>query len=102
MVTTMNSAERQEHRQMAIDKVGALLVVFKQQPTTTEVTHLIELGEHLQRAVQAFHMEAIRFRMYSMDRALTAGAHGLPDKARTIFEEIRTELEAAGFVTRSH
>lgn len=98
----MNSAERQVHRQAAIDRVGALLALFKQQPTSTEVTHLIELGEHLQRAVQAFHLEAIRFRMYSMDRALTAGAHQLPDSARAIFEEIRRELEAAGFATRSH
>ena len=40
--------------------------------------------------------------MYSMDRALTASAPFMPDSARTTFEQIRTELEAAGFVTRSH
>jgi hypothetical protein len=101
MVAT-NPAERQQHRQAALDKVGALLALFNQQPTGTEVSHLIELGEHLQRAVQAFHLEAIRFRMFSLDRALTASAHYVPDKGRTIFEEIRVELEAAGFATRSH
>ena len=101
MVTT-NPAERQAHRQAALDQVDALLALFKQQPTRTEVVHLIELGEHLHRAVQAFHLEAIRFRMYSMDRALTAAATFMPDLARTTFEQIRSELEAAGFATRSH
>ena len=101
MVTT-NPAERQAHRQAALDKVDALLALFKQQPTRTEIAHLIELGEHLHRAVQAFHLEAIRFRMYSMDRALTAAAPFMPDSVRTNFEQIRVELEAAGFVTRSH
>ena len=101
MVTT-NPAERQAHRQAALDKVDALLALFKQQPTRTEIAHLIELGEHLHRAVQAFHLEAIRFRMYSMDRALTAAATFMPDSARTTFEQIRGELEAAGFATRSH
>ena len=101
MVTT-NPAERQAHRQAALDKVDALLALFKQQPTRTEVVHLIELGEHLHRAVQAFHLEAIRFRMFSMDRALTAAAPFMPDSARTTFEQIRSELEAAGFATRSH
>jgi hypothetical protein len=101
MVTT-NTAERQAHRQAALDKVGALLSLFKQQPTSPEAAHLIELGEHLHRAVQAFHLEAIRFRMFSLDRALTASAPDLPDLARTTFEEIRGELEMAGFSTRSH
>lgn len=101
-MVTMNSADRQAHRQAAIDKVGALLALFKQQPTSTEIAQLVELGEHLERAVQAFHLEAIRFRMYSMDRALTAGANQMPDTARTLFEDIRHELEAAGFATRSH
>jgi Tfp pilus assembly protein PilO len=101
-MVTMNTADRQAHRQAAIDKVGALLALFRQLPASTEVTQLIELGEHLQRAVQAFHLEAIRFRMYSLDRALTAAATQMPDTGRTLFEEIRLELEAAGFATRSH
>jgi hypothetical protein len=101
-MVTMNSADRQVHRQAAIDKVGALLDLFKAQPTSPEIGHLIELGEHLQRAVQAFHLEAIRFRMYSMDRSLTADANLVPDTARRLFEDIRVELEAAGFATRSH
>jgi Tfp pilus assembly protein PilO len=100
MVT--NSTDRQVHRQAALDKVAALLTVVKQLPTSTEATQMVELGEHLERAVQAFHLEAIRFRMYSLDRALNASAHQVPAQARPLFEEIRKELEAAGFATRSH
>jgi hypothetical protein len=101
MVTT-NPTDQQQHRQAALGEVGTLLDLLKQQPASEELSHLVELAEHLQRAVQAFHLEAIRFRMYSLDRALTAAAPHFPDNARTIFERIRTELEAAGFSTRSH
>jgi hypothetical protein len=45
-------------------------------------------------------MEAIRFRFYAVDRLLaTLGTEG---DARPAFEELRHELEAAGFHTRSH
>ena|SRR5690242_15979618 len=102
MVTT-NPTDQQQHRLAALGEVQALLTLLQaQQPATEELSHLVELGEHLQRAVQAFHLEAIRFRMYSLDRALTAAAPHVPDSSRTIFERIRTELEAAGFSTRSH
>jgi hypothetical protein len=101
MVTT-NPTEQQQHRQAALGEVASLLALLKEQKTSPELAHLVELAEHLQRAVQAFHLEAIRFRMYSLDRALTAAAPQVPDTARTIFERIRHELEAAGFSTRSH
>ncbi len=58
------------------------------------------LAEHLERAIQAFHLEAIRFRMYSLDRLLKTA--GLPAELTTTFERVRHELEAAGFSTRSH
>lgn len=101
MVTT-NAGERQAHRQAAIEKVVTLLELFRAQPASAEMAHLIELGGHLERAIQAFHLEAIRFRMYSLDRALTAAAPHMPDAARAKFEQIRNDLEAAGFTTRSH
>jgi len=61
---------------------------------------LMDDVEALRRAVAAFHMEAIRFRMYSVDRALQ---HRAPDDPlRKPFEAVRHELETAGFHTRSH
>jgi hypothetical protein len=47
-------------------------------------------------------MEAIRFRMFNVDRAITRGGFTLTDEARAAFVEVRTALEAAGFHTRSH
>jgi hypothetical protein len=45
-------------------------------------------------------MEAIRFRMYNVDRLLKAS--GDAGTFRQLFDELRHELETAGFHTRSH
>jgi hypothetical protein len=47
-------------------------------------------------------MEAIRFRMFNVDRAITRGAVTLTEEARAAFADVRRHLEAAGFHTRSH
>ncbi len=60
---------------------------------------ILEEAEALRRAVAAFHMEAIRFRMFAVERLLKATPN--PDLQHA-FEQVRTELEAAGFHTRSH
>ncbi|MCC7007503.1 MAG: hypothetical protein IT184_01680 [Acidobacteria bacterium] len=56
--------------------------------------------EALRRAVAAFHMEAIRFRMYNVDRLVRALGDGVD--LRGLFDDVRRELEHAGFHTRSH
>ena len=61
---------------------------------------ILEEADALRRAVAAFHLEAIRFRMYSVDRLLKVA--GDPDDTRTLLETLRQDLEAAGFHTRSH
>jgi hypothetical protein len=61
---------------------------------------IIEEAEALRRAVAAFHLEAIRFRMYSVDRLLRL--EGDPHETRTLLERLRQDLETAGFHTRSH
>jgi hypothetical protein len=45
-------------------------------------------------------MEAIRFRMHSVDRLLKQA--GNPAESRSMFEQLRLALEASGFHTRSH
>ena len=47
-------------------------------------------------------MEGIRFRMFNVDRFLTKGGLPVPAEAPAIFADLRRELEAAGFHTRSH
>jgi hypothetical protein len=97
---TAETPGRGGHREAAIAHVRHLLELFRQEPDQTHVAELIALAEHLERAVTTFHMEAIRFRMYSLDRALKTA--NLPNAVSDTFGDIRRELEAAGFATRSH
>jgi hypothetical protein len=84
----------------ALAKLDELLALLKKERPNVDLPKLIEDVEALHRAVAAFHMEAIRFRMYSVDRALKhdAGAGA----AQALFDELRQSLEEAGFHTRSH
>ena len=84
----------------ALTKLDALLASLDRLPATSERDSLIEDTSALRRAVAAFHMEAIRFRMYSVDRLLKDAAGA--DESRRIFDEVRQALEEAGFHTRSH
>ena len=47
-------------------------------------------------------MEAIRFRMYNVDRMLGKSEGTLPASLAAEFRGARESLEAAGFHTRSH
>jgi len=84
----------------ALAKLDALLPALKSLPAAEQQSELIEAAEALRRAVAAFHMEAIRFRMFSVDRLLKRT--GDDAGSRALFDELRHELEAAGFHTRSH
>ena len=88
-------------RQAAADRIGDLIGVLRsaQGPQTARI---IEECEALARAIGAFHMEGIRFRIYNVDRLLTQHAAAVPAEARPLLEEARHQLEAAGFHTRSH
>ena len=61
---------------------------------------LVEEAEALRRAVASFHMEAIRFRIYTVDRLIKLD--GDPETLRNLVERLRQSLEEAGFHTRSH
>lgn len=76
-----------------------LLPALRAQPAGQR-DRLIEETEALRRAVAAFHMEAIRFRIFSVDRLLLQD--GDPPVLRALVERLRDALEAAGFHTRSH
>ena len=84
----------------ALARLDTLLPLLKAHPASEGQQRVIEETEALRRAVSAFHMEAIRFRMHAVDRGIKA----LGDDAasRRAFEELRQALEAAGFHTRSH
>lgn len=84
----------------ALAKLDALLPHFDALPAGPLRDQLVEEGQALRRAVAAFHMEAIRFRMHSVDRRLRFD--DAPQALTTLFDELRQELETAGFHTRSH
>ena len=84
----------------ALAAIDALLERLTALGASTERERLLEEAAALRRAVAAFHMEAIRFRMHSVDRLLHATGDQVD--ARASFDALRHELETAGFHTRSH
>ncbi len=77
-----------------------LLPALDQLPQGIHRERILEEAQALRRAVAAFHMEAIRFRMFSVDRLLRI--EGDEGPIRHMFDELRDALEQAGFHTRSH
>lgn len=56
--------------------------------------------DHLIRAVEAFHMEGVRFRMYGLRRRLAAGGTPDADEAVQLLDAARDALRASGLTTR--
>ena len=94
--------EATDSRKAAQDRIRELTAMVERQPPSDVRTKLLEECDSLGRAVAAFHMEGIRFRSYNVDRLLHLGGDGVPPGAVELFGEIRKDLEAAGFHTRSH
>lgn len=84
----------------ALAQLDVLLPLISAMPSSPARTQLVDETEALKRAVGAFHMEAIRFRMYAVDRLIKSA--GDPADIRRVFDELRHSLESAGFHTRSH
>ena len=88
-----------DERQAAAAKITELIALLKGTPAA-EGSAIVDEAEALGRAVSAFHMEGIRFRIYNVDRLLTQ--QQASPELRSRLEDIRRHLEAAGFHTRSH
>jgi hypothetical protein len=89
------------YRALARQRVDHLLGLLRAQPRTTAVDTATELATHLGRAIDAFHMEAIRFRMYTLDRLVASGTMDVSPDLRETMIDLKHALEAAGFQTRS-
>lgn len=89
-----------EHTAPSLAKLDAFFPQVQALPAGAERDHLVNETEALRRAVAAFHLEAIRFRFFNVERAIKLG--GDSPTLRVPFEELRVELEKAGFHTRSH
>lgn len=91
-----------DDRQAAQNRVNDLLALLKGVPQQEPLKNLIDETEALARAIAAFHLEGIRFRIYNVDRMVTHPPIPLPGDAPAIVADVRHHLEAAGFHTRSH
>jgi hypothetical protein len=89
-----------DHREQARARVTDLAALLRAAPGAGAAA-IVEECDALARAIAAFHMEGIRFRIYNVDRLLRADA-APPPGAVALLEEARKHLEAAGFHTRSH
>ena len=85
----------------ALAKIDELLPILRARAAGKDNERILEETDALRRAVAAFHMEAIRFRMHNVDRLLRTHADVFPPLSLQVFEELRSALEAAGFHTRS-
>ena len=83
----------------ALARLDDLLPLLKALPAGQDQASLVESTEALRRAVAAFHMEAIRFRMHGVERLLRKAGDA---RCEAAFLQVRHELEEAGFHTRSH
>ena len=88
-----------ERTAKALAKLDDLVPLVKSLPPSTTGHELVESAEALRRAVSAFHMEAIRFRMFTVERLLKVNGDA---RCLAVFDDVRHELETAGFHTRSH
>lgn len=83
----------------SLAQIDILLTALHALPASKERDAVLEQAEALQRAVAAFHMEAIRFRIYSVEREVRGFKSADLDQK---YDAVRAALEAAGFHTRSH
>ena len=91
-----------DHRQRAQEKTTQLIVLLQREQARPAIDALVRECHALAAAISAFHMEAIRFRMFNVDRLLSRSGPEIAAAVAPLFAEIRQELEAAGFHTRSY
>jgi hypothetical protein len=92
-----------EHdRQAARSRLSDLVSMVRALPADEHAARLLAEAEALDRAIAAFHLEGIRFRMYNVDRLVARSPLQLPAGAAAAVTDIHRHLEAAGFHTRSH
>jgi hypothetical protein len=90
-----------DHRLAARDHILGIITALETVPGSV-FAPLLDECRALARAIEAFHMEGIRFRMFNVDRWMSRSDVTMPPAARELFGQARASLEAAGFHTRSH
>lgn len=92
-----------DSRQAAKSRLADLIALLRADSAhAAQLKPIVDEAEALDRAIGAFHLEGIRFRIYNVDRHVSHPPVALPAEAAAIVADVRRHLEAAGFHTRSH
>jgi len=92
-----------DSRHAAQERLADLITLLRADSThAAQLKPLLEEAEALHRAIGAFHLEGIRFRIYNVDRQVLHPPVPLSPEATAIVADVRRHLEDAGFHTRSH
>jgi hypothetical protein len=92
---------RDQCRAVARTRVDDFVSKLKAEGGGQTYAEAIELAGHLGRAIDSFHLEAIRFRMFTIDRLFSTGRLPASPEVLAILDEVKHALEAAGFQTKS-
>jgi hypothetical protein len=98
----MMPTDSTDYRQAAQKRLTDLTTLVRGLPPNDDLIRLLDEIAALDRAIGAFHLEGIRFRMYNVDRLVTHSSVPLPADATAAVADVHAHLEAAGFHTRSH
>ena len=86
-----------DHRSTALE---ALRVLRESLQDGAADAAAVEECDHLIRAVEAFHMEGVRFRLYGLRRRLTSGETPAAGELVRLLDDARDELRASGLAAR--
>lgn len=92
---------RDQCRALARTRVNDLVKQLEAEGGRPTFAEALDLADHLGRAIDSFHMEAIRFRMFTLDKLFASGRLQPSPAVSGILDEIKHALEAAGFQTKS-
>ncbi len=94
-------SDKARHIKSAQERLADLVSRLQGLPQHGAVAEAVAEAAHLARAIDTFHMEAIRFRIFNLSRRLQDPSCPVDDAIRQGTLDVRAELEKAGFQTRS-
>lgn len=94
-------ADKSTHIKSAQEHLGHVVTQLQRLPQEGVVAELLHEAGYLARAIDAFHLEGIRFRFFALHRRLQDPSCPVDDALRERMLAVRRELELAGFQTRS-
>lgn len=80
--------------------LDALITRLRSLPDAEAVRPIVGIAEQLRDALDAHHMEGIRFRAFSLTRLVNQPGAPVGDEERRLVAQIKAALETAGLPLR--